>query len=204
MKRLVCSFLAFMLLLSLLPLTFQVAATDVVWSGSGDEVRANITINNTKSYTLEYDLHLPGIGTGTNNNTFADDVMLKIRQTTADHYIIFRVKSYRNAEGKFQIQGQQQFYDGNWSAEFTEWSDNMDAPVSDIHVHIAFDTAALTYTWALSDRNGSRLCGGFRSQVFRDYSSVGTSAGSAVFLARGFLVVFFNVLAIFDGFFVFF
>lgn len=160
MKRLVCSFLAFMLLLSLLPLTFQVAATDVVWSGSGDEVRANITINNTKSYTLEYDLHLPGIGTGTNNDTFADDVMLKIRQTTADHYIIFRVKSYRNAEGKFQIQGQQQFYDGNWSAEVTEWSDNMDAPVSDIHVHIAFDTAALTYTWTLSDRNGSRLCGG--------------------------------------------
>ena len=160
MKRLICSLLALVLLLSLCPTMVLAAEQTIVWSGSGDEIRANITIDNTKNYELNYDLHLPGISTSTANDMFADDVMLKIRQTTADHYIIFRVKSYRNADGEFQIQGQQQFYDGSWSAEVTEWSENMEAPVSDVHVRIVYDSAAFTYTWAVSDLQGNRLCGG--------------------------------------------
>lgn len=159
MKRLTCTLLAFLLVLSLCPLAIFASAQEVTWSGSGDEIRASATLNNTKNYELSCDLHLPALNSATEKGTAPDDVMLKIRHTAADHYIIFRVKTYRNDDGQFQIQGQQQFYNGGWSDTVTEWSENMDAPLNDVHVSISYDAATAVYTWALTDPAGTRLCG---------------------------------------------
>ena len=160
MKRLLCMLLTLALVLVLCPLALLASAEEVGWSGSGDEVRASVSPDNTKNYEINCDLHLPGLTTGTENGASPDDVMLKIRQTTADHYIIFRVKTYRNADGKFQIQGQQQFYSGNWSDTVTAWSEDMDAPLNDVHVRLAYNAATAVYTWTISDAQGAKLCGG--------------------------------------------
>lgn len=160
MKKLISFFLALVMILGLFPFGVSAAGQAVTWSGAGGEVRANVKPNNTVDYELSFDLHLPGIGTSTGNGKFADDEMLKIRETVADHYVMFRIKSYRNNDGDYQILGQHQFYNGNWSAETSLWSEAVSSPISDVRVKLAYDSDAGVYTWSISTTGGKKLCDG--------------------------------------------
>lgn len=160
MKKLISCILALAILLSLCPLGVLAAQQNVTWSGAGTEVRANVKPNNTVDYELSFDLHLPGIGTSTANAKFGDDEMLKIRETNADHYFLLRIKSYRNADGDFQILGQHQFYNGSWSAETSVWSDASSSPISDVHVKVKYTADAGVYNWSIAAKGGATLCSG--------------------------------------------
>ncbi len=160
MKRMLSALLVLCMVFALLPAISLASAADTVnWSGDGEWLGADLRVDNTKSYTLRYDLHLPAIAGATTPNSWMDDCMLVIRNEAADHYIKFQTQAYFSGSSKYQVAGSSQVWGGgNWSASRPfEWSQEQDAPITDVHMEIVYDAATAAYTWKLSDLQGNVL-----------------------------------------------
>ncbi len=161
MKRCLSLVLALIMVLSLLPASVFAASDGkgVTWSGDGDWLSADLRIDNTKSYKLSYDVKLPNIASVSIGDSWVDDCMLVIRNEADDHYIKFQAQAYCSGSVKYQIAGSAQQWGGNnWTASRPfEWSQEQDAPITDIHMEISYNASNAEYSWELTTLDGAVL-----------------------------------------------
>lgn len=162
MKRWLSLVLAITMVLCLLPASVLAVPTDAIWSGDGDWLASDLRIDNTQSYTLSYDLHLPGIASATTPNSWMDDCMLVIRNESKDNYIKFQTQAYFSGSSKYQFASSAQQWDGsNWTASRPfEWSQESDTVITDVHMEITYVASTAAFSWNLSDLQGNSLNAG--------------------------------------------
>ena len=164
MKKLLSLFLALTMLLSLFAGTVAVQAAEgdpisVSFAGDGDWIVADTQLDNTRSYTLEYDLALSQIGSTTTSNTWADTVELIIRNVSVDNYFKFSVQSFCNGSNYYQIASSAQVWNGSaWSDRPFNWSGSVADPIDNVHVKLSYDKDTANFTWLVTDKDtGSTL-----------------------------------------------
>lgn len=178
MKRIFSMVVVAAVMLSLL--ATAAFATDgsqtITFSGDGDWLSTDTKVDNTKSYTISYDLDFNAISSASGTDVWCDDTALKIRDVVADHYITFQVQAYLNGNGKYQIYSRFHFWDGSGWTEPDRWSADMDAPATKLSVRITWDAATATYTMVVTNReDGTEL-----SNFSIDVSALSTSFKACV------------------------
>lgn len=120
------------------------------FTGTGDWLDANVRPDNSKSYTISYDLHYPQVAAGTTANAWYDSTELCIRNESTDHYLKIGTQAYMNGGRFYQIYMTAQFWNGTnhtWSARPEQWSNAYTNCISNIRVVVNYDADAKTVSW---------------------------------------------------------
>ena len=150
MKKCISLFIVLALLLSLLPAALA-AEEQIILSGDGDWLTTSVTVDNTRDYTISYDVHMPNIESCTTPDTWADSLRMVIRNTTADHYLNLQLQSYCNGSGGYQLAPSAQVWQkSGWSDRDFLWSNATAAPISNLHMELSYTAAGGSYSWVLS------------------------------------------------------
>ena len=141
-------------------LAIVLSFSNIIFSGAGDWLDTAVRADNTKDYTIDFDVSLPLIAGMTGTNAWADEGKIIIRNESTDEYIYFRVMTFRNGGGQYQIASAANVWTGSsWSGEDFLWSGSYNMPFSAVHMQIDYRDGA--YSWAVTGTDGSTaICSG--------------------------------------------
>ncbi len=142
--------MALAMLLMCLP-TLAEEPVEVEFNGIDDWLTANIKVDNTRPWQIDYDIDFESITKYALADHWADTVQVVVRNVEVDHYLKSEVQAYCNASLKYQIACSGQIWKGSeWSDRPFNWSENFETPVTKLHVTVIYDGE--TYSWLVINR----------------------------------------------------
>ena len=130
------------------------------FTGDGDWLTADKTVDHSKSFVVEYDVAYALVNTVAPGN-WADDISLHIANNDDTHKVIFQTQAARGGETSYNlgisstsilagVASERSWFDAGWSTT----PDGL----NNIHLKYSYDATTRIYSWVITDnRSGNEL-----------------------------------------------
>ncbi len=117
----------------------------VVWEGAGDRIISGVKIDNTKSYTIKYDLKMTEIFKGVEDGAWADNYRLEIVNGEEKFYL--EIQQCKNGGYMLFVRGSDSI------TQNSAFSSGYETPVSGISVKLTYSMIDNMYNWIITDKD---------------------------------------------------